>query len=92
MTVVTVQEDGRIQLPETVRQRLGLGPGTRLVVEEGTGHRELHLRVLPGEPQLVEKDGVWVLRFGDGSSPEAGERDPVAELRQERLDSFTDSQ
>jgi bifunctional DNA-binding transcriptional regulator/antitoxin component of YhaV-PrlF toxin-antitoxin module len=89
--VVTVQDDGRIQLPDPVCERLGLRPGTRLALEEGDGDRAFQLRVLSDEVQLVEKDGVWVLRSGKGSS-DTSEEDWVSRCREERLASLAESQ
>lgn len=85
--VVTVQDDGRIQLPDPVCERLGLRPGTRLALEEGDGDKALQLRVLSDEVQLVEKDGVWVLRSPGGSHNES-EEDWVSRSREERLASL----
>jgi bifunctional DNA-binding transcriptional regulator/antitoxin component of YhaV-PrlF toxin-antitoxin module len=84
MVVVTVQDDGSIQRPDAVCERLGLRPGTRLALEEGNGDRALHLRVLSDEVQLVEKDGVWVLRFREPDSGASGE-DWVSRSREERF-------
>jgi bifunctional DNA-binding transcriptional regulator/antitoxin component of YhaV-PrlF toxin-antitoxin module len=84
MVVVTVQDDRRIELPDAVCERLGLRPGTRLALEEGNGGRALHLHILSDEVQLVEKDGVWVLRLWD-PSPAASEEDWVSRSREERL-------
>jgi AbrB family looped-hinge helix DNA binding protein len=58
---VSVDNQGRIKIPEEVRNRLGLSPGTRLIVEEGErGEICLHFPEAP--PVLVEKEGVLVVR------------------------------
>src|SRR5215212_2714411 len=61
MDVITVQEDGRIELPSPVRERLGLRPGAQLGLEELADGRTVQLQVLSEQVALVEKDGVWVI-------------------------------
>ena len=58
---VTLDDVGRILIPASVQQRLGLSPGTLLVVEEGDGNG-VHLRIQTEQPVLVDKAGVLVVR------------------------------
>jgi AbrB family looped-hinge helix DNA binding protein len=88
MVVVTVEDTGRIELPAALRERMGLHPGSRIAVEEADGSLRLHL--LSDQVQLVEKDGVWVIRRPGGS--EGSVEDWIARTREERLDSFIDAQ
>jgi AbrB family looped-hinge helix DNA binding protein len=87
MVVLTVQEDGQIQIPEAVCERLGIRPGTQLALHEGDGEGSIHLRVVPEEAQLVEKEGVWVVR-SRSDSPEARNIDWLAHVREERIASL----
>lgn len=89
MVVVTIQDGGRIDLPAALSERLGLRPGTRVALEEADG--ALHVHVLSDEVQLIEKDGVWVLRSRTAAS-EGYEEDWVSQSREERLASFVDPQ
>ena len=89
MVVIIVQEDGRIALPDAVRERMGLRPGTRLALEETTGSQALELHVIPDDVQLVEKEGVWVLRQRAQVAC-VSEDDPVSQHREERLASLAD--
>ncbi len=58
---VTLDDRGRIVIPEAVRDQLGLQPGMTLVVEteEKGGVR---LRPQPEQPVLINKDGIWVIQ------------------------------
>ena len=58
---VTLDDRGRIVIPEAVRDQLGLKPGMMLVVEteEKGGVR---LRPQPEQPVLINKDGIWVIQ------------------------------
>jgi AbrB family looped-hinge helix DNA binding protein len=59
---VTLDESGRITIPATLKERLGLAPGMTLLVEEGDEQR-LCLRIQPEpEAELVDKGGVLVVR------------------------------
>lgn len=88
MVVVTLEIDGHIQLPESVRERLGLHPGARLALEQADDNQTLQLRVLRDSVELVEKDGVWVIRR-EGAVHGENQEDPVAQSRQERLASLS---
>jgi AbrB family looped-hinge helix DNA binding protein len=74
---ISVGSDGRLQLPKAIRRRLGLAAGSRLLVDM-PGDNEVTLRVAAGAPELVEKDGLLVLRGvspADILSAENGERE-----------------
>jgi AbrB family looped-hinge helix DNA binding protein len=83
MVEVTVQADGTIEIPAAVSERLGIRPGTRLALEEGSDDGAIHLRVLPAEAQLIEIDGVWVIR-SRYRHPEDRGVDWIARIREER--------
>jgi AbrB family looped-hinge helix DNA binding protein len=87
MEFVTVQEDGQIQIPEAVRERLGIHPGTRLELVTDDADRRLRFDVVPEEAQLVEKSGAWVIR-SHSRRREESEGDWVACVREERMASL----
>ena len=72
-----VDRSGRVVIPKAIRMRLGLSPGTTLIVEEHD-NKEIRLRPLPRqEALLANKGGVLVAQ-----SPATG--DIVKAVRQER--------
>lgn len=78
--VVTIDNEGRICLPQPLRDALRWEEGTLLKAEvSDSGHLLLH--PIEEEPLLVEKDGVLVVR---SSSSAEIEKDLEA-LRSERL-------
>jgi AbrB family looped-hinge helix DNA binding protein len=83
MIEITVAADGKIEIPADVSERLGIRPGTRLALEGEQEEGRISLRVLPAEGQLVEKEGIWVIRSRYRDS-EAKEIDWVAGVRAER--------
>ncbi len=58
---VTLDDVGRILIPASAQRRLGLSPGTLLVVEEDDSNG-VHLRIQTERPVLVDKAGVLVVR------------------------------
>jgi AbrB family looped-hinge helix DNA binding protein len=56
---ISLNELGRILIPASLRQRLGLKPGMTLVVEEAE-QEQVQLRVLDESAGLVEKDGLLI--------------------------------
>ena len=58
---VIVDDQGRIIIPSTIREQLGLSQGMTLVVEEG-GEDKLCLRIQEESPDLVDKQGVLVVK------------------------------
>lgn len=60
---VTIDKFGRIVIPKSVRDWLGLEAGTELkleVIEEGSGERAIALRAPHDEPLLVDEQGLLV--------------------------------
>jgi hypothetical protein len=51
--------------------------------DEGEGGTAIRLRVLPAEAQLIERDGVWVIR-SRYSHPDDRDADWVDRVREER--------
>jgi AbrB family looped-hinge helix DNA binding protein len=58
---VTIDQSGQVIIPEDIRMRLGMSPGSLLIIEE-RGDREVILRPLPKEPRLANKGGVLVVQ------------------------------
>jgi AbrB family looped-hinge helix DNA binding protein len=57
-----MDRSGRVVIPKAIRMRLGLLPGTRLIVEEHS-NEEIRLRPLPRqEALLINKGGVLVVQ------------------------------
>jgi AbrB family looped-hinge helix DNA binding protein len=54
----TLDQSGRIELPQELRDDLGLSPGTVLSIEEKSGG--ILLKPLSGRSGLIRKDGVLV--------------------------------
>ena len=83
---VILDERGRIALPSPLQRKLGVTPGTTLVVEREKD--AVYLRVQKAEePCLVDKQGVLVVRarpFGDLANVVRDERGYGA--RRTRLD------
>jgi bifunctional DNA-binding transcriptional regulator/antitoxin component of YhaV-PrlF toxin-antitoxin module len=83
MVEVIVAADGTIALPAAVSERWGIQPGTRLALEDEERDGSLSLRVLPAEAQLIDKEGVWVIR-SQSLHPEDKDADWVDRIRAER--------
>lgn len=58
---MTVDKFGRVVIPQEVREFFHLTPGKKLVVDRET-EKELVLRVVEEEPEVVERNGWWVIR------------------------------
>ena len=74
---VSLDDQGRMVIPPTLQHRLGLQPGTTLVVEQGDAG-QIYLRPQTTESMLVDKQGVTVVRtqpLGDLSHVTRFERD-----------------
>jgi len=82
---VTIDQTGHILIPKAICARLGLVPGTTLIVEEQSDGRLL-LRPLLEEPPLVDKGGVLVVQvsaIGELAGVERRDREArLAELVQ----------
>jgi AbrB family looped-hinge helix DNA binding protein len=61
-TIVEIDKAGRIVVPKKLRDALHLTPGTRLKVERNG--ESLVLDPDFPEPQLLQKDGMWVMTGG----------------------------
>ena len=72
---VSMDNRGCVRIPDEVRDRLGLSPGMRLIVEEGE-KGQICLRIPEESPVLVEKEGVLVVRAeGTGDIEDAVRRE-----------------
>ena len=60
--IVEIDKAGRIVVPKKLRDALNLVPGTRLRIER-SGDR-LVFEPAVSEPQLIMKDGMWVVSGG----------------------------
>jgi bifunctional DNA-binding transcriptional regulator/antitoxin component of YhaV-PrlF toxin-antitoxin module len=56
-----LDSQGRIVIPSTFKNRLGLSKGMILIVEEGENN-EIRLRVQKETPILVDKEGILVVK------------------------------
>lgn len=64
---ITIDRAGRIVVPKPLRDRLGMTPGTELVVEaDGEG---IVIRPARTGGELVRRDGVLVHRGAGGPTP-----------------------
>jgi len=81
---VEIDDEGRLILPSPLGQRLGLSPGTTLVVEAGPADAT-RLRVQEQGPRLVDKGGVLVVE----AENVAGCEDSVRDGREERMAGLT---
>lgn len=61
-TIVEIDKAGRIVVPKKLRDAMHLVPGTRLSIER-SGDR-LVFEQASSEPQLIMKDGMWVVSGG----------------------------
>lgn len=75
----TVDRFGRVVVPKSMRERLGLRAGTTIEIEEVEGH--LSLRAVDDASPLVVKDGVLVFKGEATGDLEAA----VAADRRERV-------
>jgi hypothetical protein len=74
-----LDQQGRLVLSSPVANRLGLTPGTRLVVEKDAAN--VALRIQSEQPRLVDKGGVLVVEPDNPTSFE----DPVQREREQRI-------
>ena len=82
---VAIDKFGRIVIPKAVRDLLGLQAGSELALEvmdrEG-GQKEIALRPIGAEPELIRKGGGLV--FHAGHMPATGRLDAAASVREAR--------
>ena len=58
---VSIDNNGGILLPQELKKRLGLLPGMTMIVEDNDDDR-VCLRVRADSPELVDKQGIIVVR------------------------------
>ena len=58
---VSIDNNGGILLPQELKNRLGLLPGMTMIVEDNDDDR-VCLRVRADSPELVDKQGIIVVR------------------------------
>lgn len=76
----TLDQLGRIVLPQEIRDDLGLSPGAILQIEETNGG--ILLKPLGGRSGLVRKEGVLIFTGEvEGDIPEAVQRDRAERSR-----------
>ncbi len=78
---LTVDDDGRIQLPKGLRDELHLGPGDTLELE--SAGEQITLRPSRSVPSLGREHGVWVFRTGEPLRASFTE-ETLQEIREER--------
>jgi len=61
---VALDDEGRIMIPNSIRDALGLAPGMTLILEEDEAGIRLRLPGSMSDPRLIDKGGVLVLRTG----------------------------
>jgi AbrB family looped-hinge helix DNA binding protein len=80
-----IDETGCIHIPADIQDRLGLEPGTSLVLEQADDG-EIRLRAKENLPILVDKDGILVVR----AEPLAGFAEVVRQDRDSRVASLVE--
>lgn len=61
VTQVTLDQFGRVQIPEEIRIRLGMASDMQLAIEALTDE-EIRLRPVRETPRLIDKGGILVVR------------------------------
>lgn len=82
---ITIDAVGRLVIPKSLRDRLGLTAGTTLLVTEDDGR--LVLSPEHEEPTLVERDGFLIVHVGGAVDPAL---DDGSDARNERLRGLVD--
>ena len=80
-TTITIDKAGRLVVPKAVRDALHLKPGTSLELEQKDD--VILLRQPRSEPELVKKDGMWVIRHSHSSGRSIPEL--IEQSREERI-------
>jgi len=84
---VALDDAGRISIPEPIRSRLGLRPGSQVLIESH-GDREALLRSLDEAPAIVDEGGVLVVEceaVGDLADVVRDEREARSLVRPQGL-------
>jgi AbrB family looped-hinge helix DNA binding protein len=76
---ITIDAAGRLVIPKSVRDRLGLRPGSRLQIREEDG--QIVLRPERSEPALVDRGGFLAVDIGSSDAADLDHR----RGREERL-------
>jgi AbrB family looped-hinge helix DNA binding protein len=82
---LSVDDKGRLVVPGAIQRRLRLAPGMTLIVEEGD-NGGIRLRPEPEQPNLVDKEGILVVR----AQPVADLADVVRDERRLRVTSLSE--
>lgn len=89
MAIVTLDHSGRVVIPQSLREQLGLHPDSQLNVEIQDGQLILkpfsidqHPRIAPGVPRVYRKGTALVVE----SQPMGDLEAAVEALRDERMD------
>ena len=83
-----LDKSGRIVVPKSLRDRLGLKPDMELEIIEQPGG--ILLRLCAQRPSMIQADGLWVHQ---GMAQEGANWDQVPEtVREERLQTLQSSQ
>lgn len=76
MSEVIIDQMGRVEIPQSIRELLGLKPGQLLTLETDPDAGSIQLRLMSDdsaisefpamEPRLIEENGFWVIEGGEG--------------------------
>jgi AbrB family looped-hinge helix DNA binding protein len=80
-TRLTIDGTGRVVIPKLLRDKLDIGPGDELELEN-TGDN-ITLRRLRAATPLAKEKGVWVFRTGH-PLPASTTEDVLVQIREER--------
>ena len=80
-TIIRIDKSGRIVVPKSLRERLGLKPDSELEVLERAGG--VLLRAVEQRPSMIKIDGLWVHQ--GAAQPGANWDRVVEDVREERI-------
>jgi AbrB family looped-hinge helix DNA binding protein len=78
---LTIDKAGRVVIPKSVREELGLEPGDSLEME--SAGEAITLRPVRGTGPLVKEHGVWVFHAGQ-PLPASATDELLQQVREER--------
>ncbi|PSR14480.1 AbrB family transcriptional regulator [filamentous cyanobacterium CCP3] len=84
MTIVTVDESGRIEIPAVIRDQLGLYPLENLELEVSEGRIILHL---PSQSSRLRREGTALVIETPPLGSQADINDLIETSRQDRIQS-----